>query len=581
MTATAFDVRGPLPHGTTVLEASAGTGKTFTIAALTARYVAEGHADLNQLLLVTFGRAATAAAVDGGLGLTSVTEWLRRRIDDAPHDVSLERSRRLESDADADAVQILTVHSSKGLEYPVVFLPFGWDRFVGKPDLLRLHDDTGARVLDVGGPTGPQFREACRRHRSEEDGEDLRLMYVALTRAACQVIAWWAPTANTKASALHRFLFGRPTQNTNPQPAYAVPDDPTALLQLRALASADVSIEQLTPTSVEADLAPSVDPPPLLNAARFTRRLDTGWKRTSYSRLTAGQHDSPGVDSETGPEDDEPPCTTTAFGADLPSPMGDLPTGPAFGTLLHALLERCDFAAPDLATDLATHARELLGPSASLGLPGALMPALNTPLGPLAEQRCLADFTRGDRLNELEFELPLHGGDRPRPTADITLEVLGDVLSRHLDADDPLSAYPDRLRSPLLGSQPLRGYLTGSIDAVLRLPGPRYVIVDYKSNWLGPSDGPLTLQHYRPEALAQAMIAAHYPLQALLYATALHRYLRWRQPGYHPATHLGGVLYLFLRGMGGPQTPASGVFGWNPPPALIEELSDLFDGTRR
>ena len=113
--------------------------------------------------------------------------------------------------------------------------------------------------------------------------------------------------------------------------------------------------------------------------------------------------------------------------------------------------------------------------------------------------------------------------------------------------------------------------------------GPRYLVVDYKTNWLGPTDQPLTAHHYRPEALAGAMGHSDYPLQALLYAAVLHRFLRWRQPGYDPAQHLGGVLYLYLRGMCGPGTPLvdgspCGVFAWQPPVALVEELSDLLDG---
>ena len=116
--------------------------------------------------------------------------------------------------------------------------------------------------------------------------------------------------------------------------------------------------------------------------------------------------------------------------------------------------------------------------------------------------------------------------------------------------------------------------------------GPRYLIVDYKTNWLGPMDEPLTAHSYRPEALAGAMGHSDYPLQALLYAAVLHRFLRWRQPGYDPAVHLGGVLYLYLRGMCGPDTPLvdgspCGVFAWQPPVALVEELSDLLDGCRR
>jgi exodeoxyribonuclease V beta subunit len=114
--------------------------------------------------------------------------------------------------------------------------------------------------------------------------------------------------------------------------------------------------------------------------------------------------------------------------------------------------------------------------------------------------------------------------------------------------------------------------------------------VDYKTNWLGdfgPSGPlPLTAWDYRPSAMAAAMMHAHYPLQALLYSVALHRYLRWRVAGYDPAAQLGGVLYLFLRGMCGPDTPLvgggpTGVFSWRPPADLVVALSDLFDRGRR
>jgi exodeoxyribonuclease V beta subunit len=109
-------------------------------------------------------------------------------------------------------------------------------------------------------------------------------------------------------------------------------------------------------------------------------------------------------------------------------------------------------------------------------------------------------------------------------------------------------------------------------------------VVDYKTNWLGPFDGaPLNLGDYTPQRMATAMMQAHYPLQALLYSVAVHRMLRWRQPDYDPGRHLGGVLYLFLRGMAGPQTPLvggvpCGVFSWRPPADLVVELSDLLDG---
>ncbi len=124
---------------------------------------------------------------------------------------------------------------------------------------------------------------------------------------------------------------------------------------------------------------------------------------------------------------------------------------------------------------------------------------------------------------------------------------------------------------------------------MLRVPddsgGQRYLVVDYKTNWLGPADGPLTAAAYSRERLAEAMLHSDYPLQALLYVVVVHRYLRWRQPGYDPARHLGGVLYLYVRGMCGPETPEddghpAGVFSWQPPTALVTALSDLLDGVR-
>src|SRR6185312_14569599 len=126
---------------------------------------------------------------------------------------------------------------------------------------------------------------------------------------------------------------------------------------------------------------------------------------------------------------------------------------------------------------------------------------------------------------------------------------------------DPLAGYAARLRDPVL-RRDVRGYLTGSIDLVLRV-GDAYAIADYKTNWLAAPGEPLTAWQHRPAALAAEMERAHYGLQALLYTVALHRYLRWRVPGYDPDRHLAGVGYLFLRGMTG--TEGEGVFAWRVP----------------
>jgi exodeoxyribonuclease V beta subunit len=205
---------------------------------------------------------------------------------------------------------------------------------------------------------------------------------------------------------------------------------------------------------------------------------------------------------------------------------------------------------------------------------------LETPLGPLVDDMALREFGPGDRLDEISFELPLVGGDTP--SGDLSLSDIASVLRTHLGADDLLAPYADRLADPSLDNT-LRGYLTGSLDLVLRLPGDRFAVVDYKTNWLGGSSGTeASAWDYRPTALTAEMYRAHYPLQALLYSVALHRYLRWRLPAYDPTKQFAGVLYLFVRGMSSPSFPKvgsqpCGVWGWRPPAMLVEALSDLFE----
>jgi exodeoxyribonuclease V beta subunit len=565
----------------------------------------DGERQLTDLRHV--GQALHEAAMEDHGGVAFLVEWLQHRMVEAKDEVEEERSLRL--DSDAKAVQILTVHRSKGLEYPVVYLPYLWNRWVsGDPETLRLHDDSGARVLDVGGANGPGYQDRKALFLEEECGESLRAAYVALTRARSQVVAYWAPTANTPTSSLHRLLFGARSTEGLVAASAPVPVDDKVRSHLTALAdraAGGISVEPIRPQTAAVLAAPPASAADQ-SVRAFGRVLDRAWARTSYSGITAGLHElahSGQVLSE--PEAagtlDEPavvpdaaaglPADQAGGGSAPTSPMGDLPAGAAFGTLVHGVLEKVDFSAPDLREQLvavcttAGSERFLSRPAADLA--DALLPSLGTPLGPLVGGLSLRDVRLRDRLNELDFELPLAGGDVPRGYA--TIEQISALLRRHLPSEDPLAAYADDLSIPLLASRRLRGFLAGSIDAVLRVrtsdDTPRYVVVDYKTNWLGIGDEPLTAWHYRPEALTRAMREAHYPLQALLYSVALHRFLRWRQPGYQPDLHLGGVLYLFLRGMCGPRTPvtddlAAGVFAWSPPPVLVADLSDLLHGGR-
>ena len=523
------------------------------------------------------GQSLHAAALAEGLGLTALVEWLRRRIAQAAVEGADERTRRLESDA--AAVQVMTVHVSKGLEFPVVYVPYAWDRWApDRPDPLRLHDDRGARVLDVGGPRGPGYAAALGRHLAEESGEELRLLYVALTRAESQVVVHWAPTRNTETAPLHRLLFGGSAPGSEPASSVKVPADDAVAARFEEVAAGSggtVGAEPADPAGGVRWSPPAAEPVPLA-VSTFTRSLDPAWRRTSYTALTAAAHDAPaGVASE--PEApgtvDEPDLAAGAVPEAPPddapaSPMAGLPAGAAFGTLVHEVLEDLDPEALDERCAQAVARRPGSRTDPAL-LAEGLRPVLHTPLGSWG--LALADVPAADRLPELVFELPLAGGDDAGVSA--TLADVARLLRRH-DLG-PLAGYPDRLAQ--LEPQALRGFLTGSIDALLRLPGPVYVVVDYKTNRLGPD--PLTAWHYRPEAMAEEMLRAHYPLQALLYAVAVHRYLRWRQPGYDPDRHLGGVLYLFVRGMCGPDSPpGAGVLEWHPPAGLVTELSDLLAG---
>jgi exodeoxyribonuclease V beta subunit len=268
-------------------------------------------------------------------------------------------------------------------------------------------------------------------------------------------------------------------------------------------------------------------------------------------------------------------------------PLAEMPGGTRIGSLIHAVFEGVDFTARDLGAEMTSALDDELawshidvGPTDAVV--AGLVNAVETPLGPLAGDVRLRDIGRADRLDELGFELPLVGGDSP--AGDLTLAAIATLLDAYVGPDDVLAGYADRLREPGL-THHLRGFLTGSIDAVLRLRtagGPsRFVVVDYKTNWLSGDEVP-SAWDYRPRALATAMQRAHYPLQALLYAVALHRFLRWRLPSYEPDLNLAGVLYLFLRGMTGTEVPRvagqpCGVFAWRPPAGLVAALSDLFD----
>jgi exodeoxyribonuclease V beta subunit len=522
--------------------------------------------------------------------LPALRDWLRRQRDErsgAP-----ERNRRL--DSDAAAVQIMTVFVSKGLQYPIVYLPFAFNRNTQDSDVVLFHDEDGMRCLHVGGKDSPEFKAVEQLGRKEDASDDSRLTYVALTRAQSQVVAWWSPAYYEPNGGLSRLLRGRrpgePVVPDRCEPAKVSDDDAMARLREWEAAGGPVIEESVVAPAPSLAAEPT---PERLGNRHFHRGIDTGWRRTSYSGLIrAAQTSGVGSEPEIGELDDEVgdiPLVSAVAGPEVPSPMADLPAGATFGTLVHAVLETADPLAADLAAELTTQIRvhSAWWPVAAAPeeLAAAMVPMHDTPLGPLTDGRTLRQIGLPDRLRELDFELPLAGGDRRSTAAEVRLADLAPLLREHLPGDDVLASYADRLAEHGLGDQSLRGYLTGSIDAVLRVSdgsGPRFVVVDYKTNRLGDPERPLTAADYDRPRMAEAMLHSDYPLQALLYCAVLHRFLRWRLSDYDPSRHLGGVLYLFVRGMCGAQTPVldghpAGVFDWRPPWPLIAALSDLLD----
>ncbi|QXC63297.1 exodeoxyribonuclease V subunit gamma [Aquihabitans sp. G128] len=564
------------------------------------------------------GRGASVAALVAGLAEDPDPD------PDAEIDGNL-ASRRIESEA--EAVQILTIWVSKGLEFPIVCCPSLWRKKHG-PTIFQDPDGTH-RVLDVADGSGwPDRPGATRRKRlaaAELEGEDLRLLYVALTRAKHHALVWWTRGSSSSGSALARVLFARTGAAIDPEAftaaKVALPDDAdteAALAPLVAASGGTISVglhgrvrrpaerwRARTPDAAGPELAVAT-----LGVAPDRRR-----HRWSFTAITAAGGDHAAADPEARPggtdeatsgavepaDDDGAREPVVEPGSARPgtSPLATLPAGAAFGTFVHAVLERVDFASVELDDDLAFEVDQELGwtpfdltpvgspaPAPEQGrelLLAGLRAAIETPLGPLFGDQRLRDLARTDRLDELDFELRLgEAGAVP------TDRDLGALLVAHLGADHPFAPWANRLAAGAFGVE-LAGHLTGSIDLVARVAmagGPdRFVVVDYKTNRLHPrgeAPGPL---HYGAASMAAAMVEHHYPLQALLYAVALHRYLRWRQAGYDPAVHLGGAAYLFVRGMGGADGAVhaegpDGVCSWALPPALVVAASDLLDGRR-
>ena len=490
-------------------------------------------------------------------------------------------------DSDAKAVQVTTIHSSKGLEYPIVLLPFPKGATNAQPYVYLDGDDRrvdAAPSVTWGGDGGSAKRKS--RAAIEIAGDELRLLYVALTRARHQLVVWWYRYQQVGSSPLTRLLFGSTAEGLDK--SVTMKDFRKTLTGLAEELGREFAFSELASAAPDTPHYVSSSPidaagltvatPPPTPLARRT------WNRWSYSAVVKGVRDqeAPWAHGSDQPAegDDAGSFGPDAMGMPLAGGLVSQPAGKAFGNFVHATFEHLDPAAPDLNAAVedamaAAPAWQRLGVDAASCVEG-IADVVLTPLDPLPDGVRLRDIRRSDLLPEMPFHLGL---------ADASATVAVADLAR-LVVDDPVFGdYFTRLAADTDGFN-ISGLLTGSIDVVLRVPGdgaPLHCVADYKTNRLHPRDLPAMTEHYGVGSMRVGMEHGDYPTQALIYLVALHRFLVARLDGYDPDRHLGPALYLFVRGMTGPDTPVlddvrNGVFAWRPSTAAIVAASRLLAG---
>jgi exodeoxyribonuclease V beta subunit len=456
-------------------------------------------------------------------GLAALQAWLARRI--ADHD-DYDEAEQLRLESDADCVRILTLHASKGLTLDLVFVPFaslpvGNGKATSPPMALHRVGDARIAVLYPA-------KDDPRRHADDDaaHAEAIRTLYVALTRARLATWIGWGAYKQAHESALGWLLHRSGGQ-------------PPAKLTAEAVAARLQDWLDAAPGSVEVERADAgATPPACIESAPISvppahaalRMLDRDWWVYSFSQLSREEAGA----AQEGAADDEP---------EAPALPGSRFAGTRFGNVLHAALERVDFAAwDDWRGELPPpHQLEPLekalrdGGFASLadrdeGVPLLTALVAQTLNAPLPEGVHLAALPADALGIEMEFHLAF---------APVAVPALLAVLHKH-------GVLPDRRGFGLRAK--LEGLLTGRIDLVYLAHG-RWHVLDYKSN---------RLPGYGPEALARAVRDGEYDLQYVLYALALNRWMRFRLGAASvPERDFGGVRYLFCRGLDRDAAPGS------------------------
>ncbi len=483
---------------------------------------------------------------DGLLG------WFSRSIRDT--EAADEALLRLESDA--ERVKIVTIHTSKGLEYPIVFCPFLWDgNLWKKEESAALFHDQGRNFQPVLTLGGPDYEAHRHKASLEKLAEKLRLLYVALTRAKHRCHVVWGQVSGMESSALAWLLHGPSAMVDDPLEAMAglckALDQTVIEKTLQDFAEQALGTVSVVDLQIDdTGYSPIATDTPDLQVCNFSRPyLRPAWRMTSFSALTRGRHNE-GQDFDSAdhdPRDQPQDHTFFAF-----------PRGADAGRCLHSVFEEWEFTSTDRIALEGLVRRKLKAHAIDANwtdiVADSVQNILATDLN--GNGLKLVDVGSENRLAELEFTYPLNN-----------LSVQG--LKRLLG--EKSLGLPKEFISAAecLAFEMANGFMKGFIDLIFEAGG-RYYIIDYKSNWLGPMP-----QDYAASHLLHAMAREHYYLQYLIYTLALHRYLNLRLPDYTYDVHFGGVFYLFLRGMGHKDAPNCGIFWDRPSKELISALNGL------